>query len=179
MASEIFGSGLRMQPAVKRKIFVSYHHGGDQSYYDTFSRAFHDTYDVITDNSLERQIDSDDVDYVVRRIRENYITGSSCTIILVGASTWGRRYIDWEIRATLEKQHGLIGVHLPTLVAGPNGKVTVPGRLHDNIQSGYALWVTWTAIVSSSQACTGYIEQANQRDKRLIVNTRERRLRNA
>ena len=47
MASEIFGSGLRMQPAVKRKIFVSYHHGGDQGYYDTFSRAFHDTYDVI------------------------------------------------------------------------------------------------------------------------------------
>src|SRR5712671_172295 len=30
------------------------------------------------DNSVERRIDSDDVEYVMRRIRENYVTGSSC-----------------------------------------------------------------------------------------------------
>jgi len=24
----------------KRKVFVSYHHGGDQAYYDAFSKAF-------------------------------------------------------------------------------------------------------------------------------------------
>jgi hypothetical protein len=32
---------------VKHRIFISYHHGGDQLYYDPFSNAFHDTYDVI------------------------------------------------------------------------------------------------------------------------------------
>jgi hypothetical protein len=66
---------------VKHRIFVSYHHAGDQPYYDAFSKAFHDTYDVIYDNSLNRQVDSDDVDYVRRRIADNYITGSSCTIV--------------------------------------------------------------------------------------------------
>ena len=75
-------------PPVKHKVFISYHHGGDQPYYDAFTRTFHDTYELVYDNSLERRIDSDDVDYVRRRIRENHIKGSSCTIVLVGAQTW-------------------------------------------------------------------------------------------
>lgn len=164
---------------MKRKIFVSYHHGGDQAYYDAFSRTFYNTYDVITDNSLEREIDSDDVDYVMRRIRESYIVGSSCTIVLVGPNTWGRKYVDWEIKATLDKQHGLIGVQLPILLAGPNGFVTVPARLSDNISSGYAVWITWAAIMASPQACGNFIEQANARERRLIDNSRDRRQRNA
>src|SRR5258708_22776955 len=104
---------------VKHKVFVSYHHGGDQAYYDAFSKAFHDTYDVIYDNSLERQVDSDDVDYVSRRIPENYITGSSCTIVLVGKDTAGRKYVDWEDDATPDKENGLIGGFLPS--AARNG----------------------------------------------------------
>lgn len=179
MTTSIFGSGLHIKLAVKPKIFASYHHGGDQAYYDTFSRTFHNTYDVITDNSLERQIDSDDVDYVMRRIRENYITGSSCTIVLVGPNTWGRKYVDWEIKATLDKEHSLVGVQLPTLHAGQNGSVIVPDRLYDNIQSGYAIWTTWATITASAQACANYVKHANDRDKRLIVNSRDRRLRNA
>ncbi|MGF6575178.1 hypothetical protein ABH945_007307 [Paraburkholderia sp. GAS333] len=177
MAGSLLNELLKVR--VKRKVFVSYHHGGDQAYYDAFSKKFHDDYDVITDNSLERAIDSDDVNYVMRRIREDYITGTSCTILLVGKKTWGRKYADWEIKATLDKQHALIGIQLPTLQQGPNGNVTVPDRLHDNIQSGYALWLTWAAFTASAQACTSYIEQANSRDKKLIVNDRDRRLRNA
>jgi hypothetical protein len=172
-------SGLRIEQAVKRRVFVSYHHGGDQPYYDAFSRTFCDAYDVITDNSLERVIDSENVDYVMRRIREDYIAGTSCTIVLVGGDTWGRKYVDWEIKATLEKQHGLIGVRLPSAPVAAHGTVTVPARLHDNIRSGYALWLPWTQITAGVQACTAYIEQANARDKRLIDNSRERRLRNA
>jgi hypothetical protein len=178
MSKHMFASGFWSQRPVKRKVFVSYHHHGDQVYYDAFCKTFCDTYDVITDNSLERRIDSDDVNYVIRRIREDYVTGSSCTIVLVGKDTWGRKYVDWEIQATLEKEHGLIGVQLPTAPVTPQNTVIVPARLDDNIQSGYALWVSWQQITARVQACTQYIEQANTRDKRLIVNTRERRLRN-
>ena len=172
------GGGFWPQQQVKRKVFISYHHGGDQAYYDAFSRVFCDTYDVITDNSLERRIDSEDVDYVIRRIREDYITGSSCTIVFVGKDTWSRKYVDWEIKATLDKQHGLIGVRLPTAPTTLEGSVIVPYRLLDNMQSGYALWVTWQQITAGTQACTQLIEQANARDKRLIDNSRDRRLRN-
>lgn len=178
MSGGLFGSSLRIQAAVKRKVFVSYHHGGDQGYYNAFSKAFHDTYDVITDNSLEREVDSEDVDYVMRRIRENYITGSSCTIALVGKDTHARKYVDWEIKATLDKEHGLIGVRLPSASMSVGNKVIVPGRLYDNIQSGYAVWCSWADITASVEACRRYIEAANARDKRLINNARDRRLRN-
>ncbi|WP_413711812.1 TIR domain-containing protein [Rhizobium sp. Rhizsp82] len=163
---------------VKRKVFVSYHHAGDQAYYNAFSQRFHDNYDVISDNSLERRVNSDDAEYVMRNIRENYITGSSCTIVLVGNQTWGRRYVDWEIKATLDRQHSLIGVQLPSLRPLPNGLYSVPGRLHDNIQSGYALWVTWADITSSPQRCAGLIEAAASRNRVFIMNGRDRLVRN-
>jgi hypothetical protein len=164
---------------VRHKIFVSYHHRGDQTYYDAFSRTFHDTYDVVYDNSLERQIDSDDVEYVRRRIRENYISGSSCTIVLVGKETWGRKYVDWEIHATLDAQHSLIGVALPTAARSADNKIIVPARLHDNIQSGFALWQNWQEITASVPALLQYVSTAKSRNATLIVNTRDRRLRNA
>src|SRR4051812_30954377 len=151
----------------KRRVFVSYHHRGDQAYYESFSKTFCDMYDVISDTSVERQIESDDAEYVMRQIRDNYISGSSCTIVLVGRDTWGRKYVDWEIKATLDKQHGLIGVLLPNVVVNPQNVVYVPARLDDNIQSQYAIWVTWQTLIESAQACTQLIEAANARDKAL------------
>lgn len=164
---------------VRRRVFLSYHHGGDQWYYDAFSRTFHNEYELISDTSLERRIDSDNVDYVLRRIRENYITGSSCTIVLVGAATWGRKYVDWEIEATLEKGHGLIGVRLPTLYPLANGRYSVPDRLFDNVDSGYAIWTDWATITQGRYNLISLIDNANSRSPLLINNSRARRFRNA
>lgn len=163
----------------RRRVFLSYHHGGDQWHYDAFSRTFHDEYELISDTSLERRIDSDNVDYVLRRIRENYITGSSCTIVLVGAATWGRKYVDWEIDATLEKGHGLIGVRLPTLYPLANGLYPVPDRLFDNVDSGYAIWTDWATITQGRYSLISLIESANARSPLLINNSRARRVRNS
>jgi hypothetical protein len=115
----------------------------------------------------------------MRRIRENHISGSSCTIVLVGKDTWGRKYVDWEVKATLDKGHGLIGVQLPTAPLTQEGKVIVPDRLNQNIQSGYALWLTWAQATASSADLASYIEQANAREKHRIANGEDRRLRNA
>ena len=178
MSYGILNSGF--QSPVKHKIFVSYHHGGDQAYYDAFSKAFHDTYDVIFDNSLERKIDSDDADYVMRQIRENYIKGSSCTIVLVGKDTSGRKFVDWEIKATLDREHGLIAVYLPTASRDPtNSKTIVPDRLHSNIQSGFASWVSWQDITASVVQLERYVADAKSRNTKLIVNPRDIRLRNS
>jgi hypothetical protein len=170
---------LGMLFPMKRKVFVSYHHGGDQFYYEAFSRTFHDSYEVISDNSLERSFDSDDAAYVMRRIREAHISGTSCTIVLVGQQTWGRKYVDWEIDATLEKQHGLIGVRLPTAPTNLNGLVTVPDRLYHNILSHYAPWVTWNHITQHPHNLLSLIETANSHPKALINNAAPRRERNA
>ncbi|WP_316368957.1 TIR domain-containing protein [Candidatus Thiodiazotropha sp. CDECU1] len=159
----------------KRKIFVSYHHGGDQWYYNEFSRIFSDTYDVVQDSSLDRAIDSDDPDYVMRRIRENNITGTSCTIVLCGAQTPQRKYVDWEIKAALDKCHGLIGINLPGSILSNNG-VFVPDRFNDNYHSGYAVWLQWHEL--TTQAIAQAIELANSRPPTLINNSRQMRRRN-
>jgi antiphage defense system Thoeris ThsB-like protein len=168
-------NGLLSGLQIKRKIFVSYHHGGDSAYYDAFISAFSNTYDVIHDNSVERAVDSLNTEYVIRRIRENYITGSSCTIVLCGAETSSRKFVDWEIKATLDKQHGLIGVNLPTNPINATQTYTVPDRLHDNIESGYAVWIDWAAFTQNVQ---GYIEVANSKSSSLINNSRALKQRN-
>jgi hypothetical protein len=162
---------------MKRKIFVSYHHGGDQAYYDYFSKAFGSIYEVMYDNSLDRQIDSDDAEYVMQKIREDYIVGSSCTVVLCGLGTPWRKFVDWEIKSTLDKQHGLIGIKLPTLQVVNNG-CRKPDRLQDNIDSDYAVWSWWENTISSSTDMAALIEAANSRSKLLIRNDRPRRLQN-
>lgn len=173
--------GLRnLFEPVRHRVFLSYQHSRDQIYYDAFSRMFHDTHEAVFDNSLERRIDSDDADYVIRRIREDYIHGTSCTIVLVGAETWGRKYVDWEIKANLDKEHALIGVQLPTLPVHPlTNRVRIPDRLSDNIDSGYALWLHWKQLTASIASLNGYIGEAKSRRPSVIANTRDRRLRNA
>lgn len=92
-------------------------------------------------------IESGDTDYVMRQIREKKISGTSCTIVLIGKCTWARRYVDWEIAATLrdnpnDPRGGLIAVQLPS--TRENGWNTLPPRLELNIktedgfESGYA-----------------------------------------
>lgn len=148
--SSMFGSLIAAQmpsqllKPPKPKVFVSYHHANDQRYYNRFSELFSDVYDLFTDTSVGRKIDSDDPDYQSRFIREEHITGSSITIVLCGAETGKRKHVDWEIHATLEKQHALLGVVLPTCQKTYDGKFLVPDRLVDNVNSGYARWMHWS-----------------------------------
>jgi len=158
-----------LQIPVKSKVFVSYHHGLDQIWYDQFSLLFGTAYDVVTDRSLERRVDSDDTDYLKRAIRERNITGTSVTIVLCGAETWKRRWVDWEISMTLNKQHALLGIVLPTHLKNQAGEIIVPDRLLENVLSGYAHWIHWTIDPSQlSSAISTARELARQKVK--IIN---------
>jgi len=168
----------RLYAVVKRRVFISYHHGGDQVYYDAFSRTFHDGYEAIFDNSLERQIDSDDANYVMQRIRDEFISGTSFTIVLCGANTPWRKYVDWEIKATLDKGHGIIGVELPSCAKNFQSQSMVPGRLFDNIQSGYAVWTTWAHLIQNIVNLKTLGEVAVAKSASSIQNSREMMARN-
>lgn len=173
-----FLSALLRPPAVRRSIFVSYHHDGDQAYYSGFSDLFSNYFGIVRDNSLNRFIDSDDPEYVMRRIREYYITGTSCTVVLCGSQTRWRKYVDWEIKATLDKEHGLIGVNLPDNPLDRSGRVHKPDRLQDNINSGYAVWIGWTDLSGGPTALRAFIETAILKPAFLIDNSRPLRRRN-
>lgn len=166
---------LLMKPP-RRKVFVSYHHGGDQAYYDEFSRLFHDQYETIRDNSLERLIQSENTEYVMQQIREKYISDTSCTIILIGSKSHERKYLDWEIKATLDKRHGLIGIVLPVHSINSAGQIVVPDRFLDNHKSGFAIWEHWNGL--TAQRLTQLIDTAIAEPQWQINNSRPLRQRN-
>lgn len=159
---------------LRPRIFVSYQHSSDQYYYNEFSRVFHDSYETIYDNSLRGCIRSDNPEYVIQRIRDEFITGTSCTIVLIGPTTFQRKYVDWEIKATLDREHGLIGVQLPNVIPYL-GRVSLPERLNANINSGYALWqgFTWNQLLTNPAMLNQLIQIATDREKSRIINPRE------
>ncbi len=121
---------------------------------------------------FQRRVDSSNTEYVMQRIRDTCIKGSSCTIVLCGVETPKRKYVDWEIKATLEKEHGLIGVQLPSLQAGLSNQVQVPERLNRNINSGYALWIHWNELTSSVAQFRTYTEEAISRSNNPIYRSK-------
>jgi len=155
---------------VRRRVFISYHHENDQGWANLLRNSYGDRYEVFFDNSLDDEIDSTDPEYINRAIRESYIVGSSITIVLCGAETWKRRYVDWEISSTLHHEHALLGIALPTAQRGDQGEIIVTERLHVNIQSGYAHWITWP---SNAEVLKAAIESAISKSSftRLINNT--------
>jgi hypothetical protein len=171
-------SSLLTAMATQRSVFVSYHHDNDQFYYNQLAQGFDRVYRLIRDASLRDSLDSEDSDYLSRAIREGYITGTSCTIVLCGSDTWKRKHIDWEIKSTLDKEHSLVGVNLPTNPLTNTGKYTVPDRLHENIQSGYAVWTDWVTFTSSIPKLKEIVESAIGRPTWLIRNSAEMMARN-
>lgn len=163
---------------VTPRVFVSYHHAGDQAYYNELAVALSSQYVFVQDNSLSRKIDSDNSDYVMRVIREEFLTGTSCTVVLCGLNTSYRKFVDWEIMATLQKGHALVGLRLPTLQLQQNGGTIKPDRLQDNIDSGYAVWGQYSDVYANPRLLVDLVHNARSRLKSKIANSRAKRLRN-
>ena len=59
------------------------------------------------------------VDEIYRQVREGFISDATVTVVLVGRCTWQRKYVDWEIGASLTHTKsngrcGLLGIILPS-----------------------------------------------------------------
>jgi len=157
----------------RRKAFISYHHEIDQGWADSLGETYGDRYELFYDSSLDDEVDSDDPKYVDRVIREDWVIGTSITIVLCGSQTYKRRYIDWEIRSTLFHEHALLGIRLPTAMTNAAGQVIVPHRFNDNYWSGYAHWMTWP--VSGDALLAGIeVAEAKSAQASLIRNARRK-----
>jgi hypothetical protein len=42
-------------------------------------------------------INSDDDDYVMDKIRDDFLADSTVTLVMVGKCTWSRKSVDWEV----------------------------------------------------------------------------------
>lgn len=164
----------------KRKVFVSYHHK-DQIWVDSFRKQYSGIYEVFTDCSLDEAIDSSNLQYINRTIREDYITGTSITLVLCGSETWKRKCVDWEIYSTLWKDHALLGIMLPTLkpIVQNNQSVRqVPDRLYTNIMSGYAQWMEWPQNSQQLKQAIDIAIQSGSVNKKMKDNSAQKMARN-
>ncbi len=77
------------------KVFISYHHSNDQKYKNALVR-FGDQFSIFIDKSVDSgDIPDECSDEQIRRvIRDEYLTDSTVTVVLVGKETKRRKHID-------------------------------------------------------------------------------------
>ncbi|WP_202710315.1 TIR domain-containing protein [Sporosalibacterium faouarense] len=93
----------------------------------SYKEEIQDDLDIdMIDKSLNEAIDSDDEDYIMRKIREDYLSDSTVTIHLIGSysaeNSWlqNQIYIKRELQASLyngenNTKNGILGVALPSM----------------------------------------------------------------
>lgn len=149
----LYGNGLLAPP--RHKVFVSYHHSiEDQEYRNEFERLFSESHDVMVSKSVQiGDIDpSLATDTIRQKIRDEYLRDSTVTVVLIGPETWKRKHVDWEIGSSIRHtqynpRSGLLGIILPTYPRNDPSKYnqyTIPPRLYDNIQCGFAKIYNWS-----------------------------------
>ncbi|WP_196590538.1 TIR domain-containing protein [Pectinatus frisingensis] len=157
------------------KVFVSYHHDNDQAKADYLITQYGEN-NTLLDKSLDEAYEDMTDDEILAAIRTEHLKDSTVTIVLIGSETANRKWVDWEIYASLRpygdrSRNGLLGIYLPTAE-------DTPARLQDNIDSGYAVTMKWENI---SWQLESKIDDAydNRNKSALVENSRKRRERNS
>lgn len=145
----------RPHTSQRHRVFVSYYHDDDQDYRNYFERLFSDIHDRYVSESVKMD-DIDDTnlstDRIRQIIRDKFLRNSTVTVVLVGAHTWQRKFVDWEIGSSIRQtqynsRSGLLGILLPPHPDSGRGAYTpgiIPPRLHDNIECGFAKLYDWS-----------------------------------
>lgn len=150
----------------RHKVFISYYHKDDKLYKDQLIKkqeynpnkyglqSIFDDYSV-NDNDID---DTNLTDEEVRQIiRDDYICGATVLILLCGAHTKERKFIDWELHAAMfntEKNPklGILVINLPSvknmngIYAGENEEKKVISPYYNN----------WVALKSRAELEEAY-----------------------
>jgi hypothetical protein len=159
----------------RHKVFVSYRHALDESHKRIFELRFGNALKAIVPGSVkDGDIDPRlPTDTIRQKIRDEYLRDTSVTVVLIGAGTWQRKHIDWEIASSIRDtkinpRSGLLGILLPSYPRsdkfGYNPR-TIPPRLHDNIECGFATIHNWS---EDSATVQGWIHDAYLRKSRVL-----------
>jgi hypothetical protein len=160
-----------------RNCFVSYHHDRDQKYISKLREVI--TEMRVADYSLKDDIGHLTDNTIYNKIREKMRT-CSVTVVLIGERTGHRKWIDWEIWASLRgyahpydqfksfKPNGLLAIYLPT------NSHSIPNRLQDNIDSGYAVSMNWNNLEGDFESKVNYAYWNRTKVPYKIENSRER-----
>lgn len=160
-------------PPPKRHVFISSYHA-DQGEVDAFIYHWSTVHKVFTPKALgtfdnEDFINSDNPQYVMGQIRAKYLLDSTVTIVLIGTCTHSRRYVDWEIKASLRRgdytPNGLIGYLLPSALPAAHLPVRFSANWNSNQQqSSYARYrfLPSTPAMMRQQIEAAFLDRTNR-----------------
>jgi hypothetical protein len=162
---------------IRHKTFLSYHHD-DKAEVERFIANFDDTHDSLITRGIRTPddlINSVNPDYVMGEIRRRYLADSTVTIVLIGAQTSSRRFVDWEVQASLRQpQNGYPNGLLAILLDRNATRGTLPERVKLNLDSGYA---DFHSYPYGPEALARWIDEAYAKrfsSRQLIKNPRDR-----
>ena len=161
----------------RHNVFISYHHENDEEYKEKFEKLFSDIYDILETKAVnDGDIDPNlKTETIRQKIRDENIRQATVTIVLIGSETWKRKHVDWEISSSISdtksnSHTGLLGIILPTYPREDPHKYdhcTIPPRLYDNVECGFAEIYHWTEDPSTVQS---WIHEAFTRRTQIIPN---------
>ena len=141
-----------MTKAKKHKVFISFHNA-DQKRKDRFV-------EIMVDYIVDKSVDTGDIvdsnlktETIRQKIRDDFIADATVTVVLIGACTWRRKHVDWEIGSSLRRTKnnsrcGLMGILLPNHPDYNRSRINphrMPPRLASNLEGDdpYALVHKW------------------------------------
>lgn len=102
------------------RVFISYHHANDQEYEDKLVK-WAEKNNVFENYSVDTGDISDELsDEEIRiKIRDEYLSDTRVTLLLVGTETKNRKHVDWELYSSMHdgkinKKSSIIVVMLPS-----------------------------------------------------------------
>jgi len=143
----------------RHRVFISYHHELDESYRKIIELRFGDAFGAIVPGSVNDGDIDPTTESTRQEICDEYRRDTSMTVVLIGAQTWQRKHIDREIGSSIRDtsanpRSGLLGIALPTCPRADKSKYnprTIPPRLHDNIERGFASIHNWSEDAATVQ----------------------------
>jgi hypothetical protein len=157
---------------MSHKCFISYN-TADKDAVDKFCENFSGSFIRRGLKMEDDIIDSTNTDYVMQRIRSLYLKDSTVTIVLIGKCTWARRFVDWEVQASLRNPadgypNGVVAIQLW------DSYKTLPNRVNLNVNSGYSKFYVYPKSSASLENMINEAFDARFDKQNLIDNPRDR-----
>ena len=79
---------------------------------------------------------------VVKKLIDDALNGTTVTVVLIGAETANRKYVDYDIKQSLARGNGLLGIHIDQIPTPQNARDT-RGRVPAGLTSAGAPVYDW------------------------------------
>ena len=81
-------------------------------------------------------------DAAIKKLIDDALIGTTVTVVLIGAKTAGRKYINYEISKSIDRGNGILGIHIHN-IKDQDGETDTKGEVPAKLtQGGYKVY-TW------------------------------------